>query len=66
MRLHVIDSHDGELRLASASGKPMPNRQLSTIFAKTRHSAIDPITVMRTSVALDVSARGVTSVMPVR
>ena len=28
MRLPVIDWHDGELRLASASGKPMPNRQL--------------------------------------
>jgi hypothetical protein len=28
MRLYVIDWHDGELRLASALGKPMPNRQL--------------------------------------
>jgi hypothetical protein len=34
MRLHVIDSHDGEFRLASASGKPMPNRQLPHDFCQ--------------------------------
>jgi hypothetical protein len=28
MRLPVIDSHGGERRLASVSGKPMPNPQL--------------------------------------
>lgn len=28
MSLYAIDSHGGEFRLASASGKPMPNRQL--------------------------------------
>jgi len=35
-------------------------------YAETCHSETDPEAVMRTSVALDESARGVTSVMPVR